>query len=107
MARLFTDVLGDIYLGTLNAELTSELAKVTEAVLATGKAGHLTVMLKVSPNGEDSFEIVPQVKAKVPESNRAKSIFWRDKHGSLVRTDPKQRELDLRDVNDERKVREM
>lgn len=89
--RPFTDVLRDHRGGKLVNQLTERLAKVLEAVEETGKAGSITLTLKVSPSkgDEDVLEVVPAIKSVVPEADLPKALFYSDGEGSLLREPPK------------------
>lgn len=99
MSRPFTDVIGEIDRGRLFDELTERLAEVVDGVRLTQKAGELTLKLKISPNGEDAVAIADEVKVKLPEPNKPKSLFFIGKGNALSRRDPRQQDLPLRDVS--------
>ena len=95
MARLFSDVLGELGRGSTAEELTSRLSEVVQAVRETQKVGGLTLDLKVKPNG-DTVIITDSIKSKVPEGTRADTLFFTTSDGSLVRNDPAQTEMPLK-----------
>ncbi len=95
--RQFADVLREIPGGVYD-ELTAQLHEVTEAVMRERKVGELTLKIKLSPNGENSVRLSHDIKAKVPEPPRTEAIFFTDAGGNLLRTDPRQGNLELRSV---------
>lgn len=88
--------------GTLNEELTEVLAEVVKAVRETGKAGSLTLTLKVamfSKANEDVVKISPVVTSKVPEGERAETIMYSTADGDLLRDDPNTVRTELKQVD--------
>jgi hypothetical protein len=98
MARAFADVVRELGSGSTYDDLTAGLAEVVEAVIATRKAGELTLKMAIKPNGESSVIIVDDVKTKVPKPARGNTIFFATTDGSLIRNDPRQESLPLREV---------
>lgn len=85
--------------GLTHSELSDALAEVTAAVLETGKAGSVTVTLKIKPAGKGDASMVfvtDTVATKVPRADRAETLFFADSAGNLARKDPRQTELPLR-----------
>lgn len=78
--------------GKTHAALSEKLHDVTEAVLRTGKAGTITLTVKVDADDVDSrrVAITESVTAKLPVGTAKKSVFWADADGNLVRSDPNQ-----------------
>lgn len=91
--RLYTDVLRDHRNGRLVQQLSERLAKVVNAVEETGKAGAITLKLKIEPNkGEEgAFTVVPAISTSMPESDLPKALFYGDGEGGLLRESPNQR----------------
>lgn len=98
MGRPFADVLRDLAGGKTYEEAGSELANVVQAVMETGKVGSLTLTLKIKPNGEHSVIMTDSITARVPQGNRGETLFYATSGGSLVREDPRQEKLPLRQV---------
>ena len=88
--------------GVTHAELTDGLAALAEAVMETGKAGSLTLQIKVSKaskNGGHQMLVSDAVVLKAPTAARTESIFFYDADtGSLSRKDPLQPQLPLQEV---------
>lgn len=96
----FTDIIGSLEGGRAFEQLNDSLIEVVQAVVAHRKAGEIILSVKVNPNGESAVSVVPTIKVKVPEATRAVTTFFADDHGNLLRRDPRQRELPLREVAD-------
>lgn len=88
MARLFTDVLGELSRGNTVMDLTSKLSELVVAVQETKKAGTITLVMKVTPNGEDTVFVKADTKVKLPEPAHAETIFFTTSGGSLSRDTP-------------------
>lgn len=102
--RQFADVVRHIGSdGEFYDLVTATLAEVTQAVIQSRKSGGLTLTLKVRPNGETSVFISGDVKAKVPQKTHAEALFFTTVDGDLVRDDPRQEKLPLREVTNEPK----
>lgn len=87
--------------GVLHGELSDALHGLLAAVKDTGKAGSLTVQIKVKPAAKGNAEqvlISDLVVVKAPAVERPESIFFLDDAGNLSRSDPRQQELPLVEV---------
>jgi hypothetical protein len=111
--RPFAAVLQDLNGGATVARLSAELHDLVEAVTATGKAGTLTLTLKVAPvakRNTDALNVTAAVAAKRPQEDAPTTVFFVD-GGSLVRNNPAQPQLPLREVPapdaDARPIREV
>jgi hypothetical protein len=98
-------LLGDLEDGRLHTDLTTELKDVVaelEALsLRKGGAsvkGSITLKLSITAT-QGVIEVVPDLASKTPKMSRQRSIFWSGKDGALVKSDPNQPDLPLRDVN--------
>lgn len=90
--RPFDQTLRDINNGGLVAELTEELTEVIAAVRRSGKAGSISLTLKLKPRGaaNEQIEVIPTVKGGKPEASRPISIFFVNDDNGLQRDDPTQ-----------------
>lgn len=108
-------LIPDLYAKTLNTitggkfaeECSKKLQSVTEACRDTGKAGTITVEIKVQPDGMGRYKFIPQCKTKEPTGPIYGTILWGTPDGNLVRHDPDQQELELRDVSTAAEVRQV
>ena len=84
-------------------------AALREALVAasdTGKKAKLTITVVISPKGEDQVEMDVDVATKLPKTPIPPSMFWVE-DGQLRRVDPKQAELNFREVVNTRPMREV
>ncbi len=96
----FTDILGEIENGYFLRELTAKAFEVVRAAQETRKAGALKLSFKISPTGRGSVEIDAKMDATVPEHDRPSTTFFVTPDGTLMRNDPNQPRLPLREVMD-------
>jgi hypothetical protein len=103
MSRPFADVVRDLAGGKIYEDLGTQLGEIVSAVLETGKAGALSLSLSIKPNSEGSVLVTAAVKQKIPEPTTGSTLFFATTTGSLLRNDPRQGEMNLRDVKAEDK----
>lgn len=97
--RPFAAVLQALQQGKTHRELSDKLQDLVGAVKETGRAGTLTLKLKVSPSKVGgALEIDDTVTTSIPEPKRDASLFFVDRNNNLVRDNPAQTELDLSPV---------
>lgn len=75
--------------------------KLHEAILAsrdTGAKSEVTLKVTLMPGSDDQMTVTIQVTAKMPEEKLPGGIFWVGEDGMLLTSDPKQKELPLREV---------
>lgn len=104
-ARSFAVLLAELEDGRLLADLTTDAAEMATELehLSQRKGGqaakgHITLKLSFTAT-QGVIEVIPEVTLKTPKQMRQRSIFWRGRDGQLVRSDPNQPDLPLRDVN--------
>lgn len=98
----FTDVLGELENGYWLREITAKVYEIVKASRETRKPGALKIALKFSPTGKGSVEVDAKFDATVPEHDRPSTTFFLTPEGTLVRNDPNQPRLPLREVMDEK-----
>lgn len=101
-SRPFIDTLRDIESGGLLDELSETQHSLIDAIRLTGKGGELTIKLAYKPDGNGQMTIKADVKAKEPALSRGTSLFFLTPEGNLTRRDPRQQDLPLRTVNDDK-----
>ncbi|MQU29079.1 hypothetical protein GHO29_21665 [Pseudomonas helleri] len=101
-SRPFIDTLRDIEAGGLLDELSETQHRLIDAIRLTGKGGDLTIKLAYKPDGNGQMTIKADVKAKEPALSRGTSLFFLTPEGNLTRRDPRQQDLPLRTVNDDK-----
>ena len=101
-SRPFIDTLRDIEAGGLLDELSETQHSLIDAIRLTGKGGELTIKLAYKPDGNGQMTIKADVKAKEPALSRGTSLFFLTPEGNLTRRDPRQQDLPLRTVTDDK-----
>lgn len=89
----FTEFLEQLRDGGAVDDLTTQLAKVVEAVDVTGKVGTLALTIKVAPNSRGSVTISDDIKGKPPTSVED-TILYVDHGYGLTRRNPRQTTMD-------------
>lgn len=91
--RPFRDVLAELGEGSTEQELSTALWDLLQRVQDTGKAGSVTLIIAVAPNGAGRIEVKDEVKLKLPEYARPTTAFYVDKCGNASRRNPDQPEI--------------
>jgi hypothetical protein len=89
-SRPFTDTINALRYGTLNEDLTAALNDLVKVCDNTGKAGELTLKLKLKPGKGGQMEIIDELIIKAPKEEKGTSIFFATPEGNLTREDPRQ-----------------
>ena len=91
-------VVQEIGKGKFHEAASEALVDLTAAVVATDKAGTLTLVIKVEPSkGMDNLTVTGTWKLSLPTESQS-SIFFADDDNNLVRDDPNQLAAPLREV---------
>ena len=102
----FSQQVAHLAKGSLDAELTETLTELVKAINERQKGGSITLTLKLKPkvaNGEVAYvQIDPDVSCTMPKIDRLSSHLFPTYDGDLLRNDPDQRQLDLRQVDTEK-----
>lgn len=88
----------------LGEEATEALNDLVHATTETGKAGSLTLTIKMKPIGGKAgqMELETDVKAKLPTPTKGKTILFTTPDNNLQRQDPRQQTLEgVRDASQE------
>lgn len=97
----FSQQIAFLNKGALDDELTEELAEVVKQVRQTGKKGEVTLTITIQmldKRHEDALKITPKVKTSIPTLDPYTTIMFSTADGDMLRDDPNQRSLDLRQV---------
>jgi len=90
----FADTLQRLQDGRTARELGEALQQLVAAVEETGRAGTLTLQIKVSKSKASRMvEVLDTWRVKTPELDRPTSLFYIDEEHNLHRKDPIQDEL--------------
>lgn len=92
--RPFIDTLTALRYGELHDELSEKLNELVAACADTGKAGTLTLTLKLKPSKGAALEISDEVKVKVPKLEHGSTLMFPTPEGNLQREDPRQLKLE-------------
>jgi hypothetical protein len=106
----FSATLQEIGGGTLAADLAEQLQELTNAVVATGKKGTLTLQLTVAPlkpGNVRNLVVTGATSLKAPKDDAAtpSSVFFTDDAGNLTRDDPNQPTLPIRGLDTRKDTR--
>jgi hypothetical protein len=98
-SRSISDFLRDHRSGMTHDELSDALQELVAAVTAEGKGGTLTFKIKIKPAGKSgALEVTDEIKVSAPAQTRSASIFYATPENHLIRDDPKQTKLELRQI---------
>lgn len=100
--KAFTLFLVDLNDGRTHAALGADLAELLQTVRNTGRAGSLTLKLKVAPASRgtdvDKVTVTADRKLELPKPEQPSDFFWLTDENELSRQHPRQHHLDLRDA---------
>ena len=103
MSTPFNVLIAQINQGADNSNLSADMDELLRTVQATGRAGSLTITIKMVPatadrQSVDKLTVQIDRGLKLPKPESAKDFFFITEDGELTRKHPKQQELELRDV---------
>jgi len=88
--------------GATQEELSNKLAEAVCMARETGKQAEVTLKLIVKPVGDGQYELRDKVATKIPEHQRGMTLMFGTPDGNLMRDDPRQRNLELQSVDDDK-----
>jgi len=91
--RPFVDTLRAIRFGALEEELAAAMADATIKVRDAGKAGTVTLKIKLTPGKGGQIEIDDDITVKLPKMQRETTLMFDTVEGNLQRDDPRQASL--------------
>lgn len=95
----FLGLLAEHRTGITHDLLSDALAELVAAVTQEGKAGKLVLTIGVKPMGKgDGLVVSASIECKPPKETPGEAIFFATPEGSLVRQDPRQQALELREI---------
>lgn len=96
---MFMDFIREHRAGATHEELTEALKLLTAAVAEERKGGSLTLKISIKPLAKgDGLEVSADVKCAPPTPVPGVSIFYPTPEGDLVRQDPRQTSMELREI---------
>jgi hypothetical protein len=96
---MFMDFLREHRAGATHAELTEAMRALTLAVGEERRAGKITLTITLKPLAKgDGLEAHADVKLAAPAPVPGVSIFYPTPEGNLVRQDPRQQSMELREI---------
>lgn len=84
---------------TLMDDASDKLAEVVNAVVATGKAGSLTIKIDLKPSTAGALAVRGDAKAKKPAGLPREALLWPTPEGNLMGEDPNQAKFEFKQVN--------
>ena len=103
--KSFAHLLNEINEGSTHAALTQDMADLLRTVQTTGRAGKLTITLKVAPavrntsGGDiDRINLTVDRTLALPKPETPTDFFYPTEDGETTRNHPKQQTLELREV---------
>lgn len=100
------NTLGDIRRGKFLEDLDAELRGLVDAIRDAAEGGRaargeiaIKLTLKSHADDEMALDVLDSITVKMPKRPEGRSIFFASGDGGLVRQDPRQNELPLRDVS--------
>jgi hypothetical protein len=99
--RPFAAVLQDINNGAVADQLAHDVQNLVQTVRQFGRKGKLTVTLEVAPRKGNAaaLNLTARRDLKLPQEEPVESVFFADTDGNLLRDDPRQPQLPLRELN--------
>lgn len=102
--KAFAVILNELNEGSIHAALTADLDELLRTVQATGRAGALTLKIKVVPAVKsdggtvDRINVTADRKLELPKSVMPSDFFYLTDDGETTRNHPRQQSLELREV---------
>ena len=93
----FARLLSEFREGRSLTDLSEAVQQCVAAVKDTGKPARLGFTLTFTPSGP-AIVLVDEIKVKLPACEREQAIFFATSENTLSRSNPAQRELELREV---------
>lgn len=110
-ARSFLDTLTRLRYGQCVEDLTTELHQLLCAVNRTGRAGSLTLKIKVKPIDKSAsverIQVSDDITVVTPRPERGSTFLFLDAQNNPSVNDPRQPQLELRAVPEPEKIREV
>ncbi|MFC5184396.1 hypothetical protein [Actinomadura harenae] len=98
--RPFADVLRDLGRAVVIDEAAVQLQQLATTVKETGKKGRMVLTVEIQPmkGNESALMVHAKTDLKLPSSEPIGGVFFPDQHGNLLRDDPRQIAIPLREI---------
>lgn len=100
--RPITDTLRLLEGGTFLDTISDKLNALVKTVDETGKPGELILKLKIKRVSGSALGITPTIEVKTPKEKPDETLLYATPEGNLSQDHPKQRNLELQAVGDDR-----
>lgn len=98
-SRPFMDFLREHRSGITHDILSDKLQELVAAVTAEEKGGKMVITIGVKPLGKsDGLEVSTAIDLKLPKETPGSAIFFPTPENNLVRQDPRQQSMELREI---------
>ena len=85
--------------GITHQEISDSLRDMVAAVTDAQKGGKIVITFGISPMGKgDGLEVTIETKITMPKEKPGRSVFYATPENNLVREDPRQQNMELREV---------
>ncbi|KRB73464.1 hypothetical protein [Noviherbaspirillum sp. Root189] len=102
MSKAFAVFLQDLRDGRAHSELSGQLEELISKVKETGKAGGITLKIKIKPASRggdvDKVTVSDLISVDLPKPERGEDFFWLTDDNDLSRNHPRQQSLELREA---------
>ena len=96
---MFMDLIREHRRGLTHDDLTEELKELVAAVDEQKRAGSLTITIKLNPRAKgEGIDVSFAINSKPPKEEAGSSIFFVTPGNELVREDPRQANMELREI---------
>jgi hypothetical protein len=99
---LAVDTLKALRYGQAEHELSEAIAEAVSAARDTGKQSVVSVKITIKPQGNSGqYFITDEISTKLPKLAKEQTIMFGTPEGNLLRDDPRQQKLPLREFPQE------
>lgn len=97
-SNLFEDMLRKHRRGIAANKASQKLHEAIMASRDTGAKSSVSMTVTLTPGTDDQMTVSIQVTAKLPDEKLPGGIFWVGDDGMLLTSDPRQKDLPIREV---------
>jgi hypothetical protein len=97
----FSDFLREHRSGQTHDSISAKLQELVDTVVEQDRAGSLTIKISLKPRGrgdEGAYDVTVDTTLSLPKPPPLQSILYATPDGNLVRANPHQQDLDLREI---------